>query len=492
MGVVGVTISKADLGSLTPIAEGSYGKVFSADDYHLADDATPLAYKEFTTEHASQAASAAAAVAFRDGLTSDEQAQLDLFSVWPRALVTESPGNVCGLLMPLLPEEFFCRLIVDESGLLVSRPREMKWLIARKKSLEETQIDLPEVDEAERLFLMAHLAYAIGWLHKRRWVVGDLSFKNVAFAVGPPQLKLLDCDAAAALANEERKQASTPFWGPPECEGTQPLLQDDITDVYKLGLAILRCLTPGNGAATSRNPGRLQSKLNSRGRGLVARALSANRDDRPTAKDLFSYLRGVASPFVALPRVTHAALAASFRLRGQHVRIDWQLAGAVDIAITVGESFREDVKYADNRKGCEIAPDESGQASIIVSNKYGSVTVGLGELTIYALPSFTVDLSHLPDPQVPAVEAFSMGPLSAVLGVDPSVRVTFPRVPDARSPEVPELVESLEPDVSPAIPGPHIDGTVIDVSNAIKSLIADEGERLVAALRQQVPGGGDG
>src|SRR5580692_1418548 len=60
LGVVGVIISKADVGQLTLIAEGGYGKVHRADEFRLPDDATRLAYKEFTKNYDDQAASAAA------------------------------------------------------------------------------------------------------------------------------------------------------------------------------------------------------------------------------------------------------------------------------------------------------------------------------------------------------------------------------------------------------------------------------------------------
>ena len=48
-------------------------------------------------------------------------------------------------------------------------------------------------------------------------------------------------------------------------------MQDKATDVYKLGLAILRCLNPGKGAATMRDPSRVAGKLDA-GRGRSDRA----------------------------------------------------------------------------------------------------------------------------------------------------------------------------------------------------------------------------
>ena len=66
--------------------------------------------------------------------------------------------------MPLIPEQFFCRLPDPDSGQMTSRPREMGWLIASATQRQEARIDLGEVDHTERLLLLAQLVYAIGRL----------------------------------------------------------------------------------------------------------------------------------------------------------------------------------------------------------------------------------------------------------------------------------------------------------------------------------------
>jgi hypothetical protein len=110
-------------------------------------------------------------------------------------------------------------------------------------------VDIRNIDKTERLILLTKLACAIGLLHQHDWVFGNLNFSNVAFALDPPRLMLIDCDNAAALADLRRRQPSTVFWDPPECpiiprstKWRQQELQDTVTDVYKLALAILRCL----------------------------------------------------------------------------------------------------------------------------------------------------------------------------------------------------------------------------------------------------------
>ena len=88
------------------ISEGGFGKVYRLEDYQLPGDPTPLAYKEFTTDVAEQARGAERAVDFRDAMSPGVQA-LDLVAVWPRALVVNQGGTVIGLLMPLIPKDFF-------------------------------------------------------------------------------------------------------------------------------------------------------------------------------------------------------------------------------------------------------------------------------------------------------------------------------------------------------------------------------------------------
>ena len=481
-------VRKADLGKLTLLGEGGFGQVFRADEFLLPGDAMTLAYKEFTKEKDEQAKSARAATVFRDGLSAEDRDELDQYCTWPRALVVESQGTVCGLLMPLIPQEFFCRLADSASGQLSSKPREMSWLIATAEQRAAAQVDLERVDQMERLILLAQLIYAVGRLHKHGWVFGDLSFKNAAFALNPPRLKLLDCDGAAALNDLGRNQLSTPFWDPPECQAGQHRLQDTVTDVYKLGLAILRCLTPGKGAATSRAIARFAGELDPQGIALIADALSSDRARRPTAKDLYTYFYAVVLSRITVPEIKMARLAKPFVLRGGETRIEWQLEKATNVTILVGSNQPVPVDLAAHPKGFSFRPEGSGPVSIEVANQFGTVTADIGDLDLYELPPFTVDFGYLPKPQVPAIEAFTLAPLATIL--DSSPRVAVPEIPAIPSLHSLELVNSLLPDRSATVPWPRLGDTVIDTSNSIRDLILTEGSKFVSALRETKVGGG--
>lgn len=418
--------TKASLKQPTFLARGGFSQVFRADGFHLPGDPTPLAYKEFTVARADQARSAVATVAFRDGLSEKDRTELDFSCAWPRAIVEDSTGVVSGLLMPLLSPEFFCNQLDPDTGELTARPREMSWLIASAAQRAAAQIDLPDIDRTDRLLLLAQLVYTVARLHRYGWVFGDLSFKNAAFALNPPRLMLMDCDGAAALADASRKQSSTPFWDPPECPITplpgqqvQQRLQDTVTDTYKLGLAILRCLTPGRGAATSRAIGRLAGELDTEGTNLVARALSADRANRPAAKDLYSYLEQLVSQLTAPPSVIHAKLITPFRLRSQDVRIEWQIDNALEVEISVGDTHAVKIDLALHPNGIALPLGEADSVSIRARNRFGLVNVDLGKLTFFErspleanISPVDVDINRIPRSQINALEEYLTDPKS--------------------------------------------------------------------------------
>jgi len=279
--------------------------IFRPDGTYLPESSAPLGYQEFNRQDGGRVKSVQAAVAFWMGLSPGERAVLDERTSWPRAVVERvEPKSGHGFLTLLIPPEFFCKLADRDSGKIISRPREMTWLISSARQRRAAQLDLTEVDKTERLMLLAQLTYTIGFLHKHDWVYGDLHFGNVLFALNPPRIKLLECDGAAALSDPARRQGSAPFWDPPECQagGERPQrLQDIATDVYKLGLAILRSLTPGQGAAMTRAPDRIADELDAEGTALLAGALSADRLARPTASELYSYFSRTISRRIGVP-----------------------------------------------------------------------------------------------------------------------------------------------------------------------------------------------
>jgi hypothetical protein len=419
-------VKRAVLGPLKQLAEGGYGKVYHAEHYRLPGDPSAIAFKEFTKQVTEQARAAENAVSFRDLLSPADRADLDRCTVWPRAVV-EDRGTVVGLLMPLIAREFFSESTEQATGEKSTRLRDLQWLIASPAQLAANEVQ--EVDETDRLVLLAQLVYEVARLHKHNWVYGDLSFKNAAFAGSPPRMVLLDCDGAAELSDPRRKQSHSLGWEPPEC--AQLNVQDKATDVYKLGLAILRCLNPGKNAATMRDPGRLAGRLDATGAALVTRAVDPDPDNRPTAKELYGYLRGIVAARVTPPAVIAAWLLTPLRVRGMDAQVEWEITNVSQVTIRVGVGAPVTVPVpANGGPQLHVFPArESGPVIIEAANRYGAVRVDLGELLLYEIPPFDPQrfIGTLPRLSVPPLDAFTLDALAPALATVP--RVAVPELP---------------------------------------------------------------
>jgi hypothetical protein len=478
-------VPESKLGGLQFIADGGYGEVFRVKNFTLPGDRTELAYKKFSKDHAQQAASAGQAVSFRARLSPADRSDLDCYSVWPRALVEDSPGHVCGLLMPLIPPAFFCQLADPRTGHMKQSPRAMSWLIANEQQRQMTRIDLPQIDQTERLILLAQLVYIIGRLHKHGWVFGDLSFNNAVFALNPPRVMLVDCDGAASLADLGRQQGSTPFWDPPENAG----LQDKQTDCYKLGLAILRCLTPGKGASTARKATRLTGELDAAGRSLVDRAVGADRAARPPAREIYHYLKVGVAARIKPPVIHSARLVQAFCLRGQAARVEWSIAGAAEVTVTVGFEPPQVVDPQRYPKGYSLPPDLSGPVVVEAWNRFGQARADLGELTRYEMPAVNITIEALPRLQVAAREAFSPPPLPATVVRRPLVEIGRTDIPRLSPPSVMSLVASAVPGGRDPVHWPSLGPAVSDATDSltefIRGAIDEFGPTLRAEFRER-------
>ena len=186
-----------------------------------------------------------------------------------------------------------------------------------------------------------------------------------------------------------RRQSSTPYWDPPECpinpapgQRRQQDLQDTVTDVYKLGLAILRCLTPGKGASTARSREPARPRARRPGPGWSPGRCPRTAPSRPTAKELYAYLYSVAAPRIAAPEITMARLVDSRpaarpgrpdRVADQRRRPGHYL-GRSELHSPGGPGRASSWLHLPGGR-------ESGPVRLEAGNRFGSVTVDLGEIT---------------------------------------------------------------------------------------------------------------
>jgi len=409
------TVLRSRLAGLDLIGEGASARVFEVHNFRLrAFQDLPLAYKEYMNPSPETAAIAVNVMKFRDRLVQQHPRacrELDTFFAWPLELVEDDQsGDVCGFLMAMA-EPAFCW----DRGKLAGRPRTMDWLVVEDDRLQRINADPLAVTVADRLLLMTQLTFAFAILHAKGWVFGDLSFKNVAFRLNPPQILILDCDGTAELGDPRQYQQHTPFWDPPEYQGGQGQCDQDLrTDVYKLGLAIIRCLKPGPGATTTKGVGRLYGVLNNDGLDLVTRAISDDRDERPrSAKEIFTYLRQVTDQLLVPPRIGYAELLTPLVLmapQGQEGRVAWAVEGATEISILIDESAPpvRSVAPADHLHECAFPVPRSGQVVILASNPYGMDRRIVGDVTLFEVPAFNASLGDLPIPVFPALGAVTV------------------------------------------------------------------------------------
>ena len=295
-------VQRGELGSLDPLASGAFGEVFRTG-FRLSGYRGALAYKELKfslsqEEHSRAVEAMRQAVQIRDSMSDKDRSYLDVLTVCPLALVEEG-GVVRGCLMPLIRPEFFVELHSPATGKKVSRTRELSWLPARPSALQRAGFSQEEVDELSdllvRMRILVWLVYSVALLHSHGAVYGDISLKNAVFCLGEyPRFVLTDCDGVARLDDISRRQANSPSFLAPECEepGCNPFargrahFQDTRTDVYKLGLCVVRCLSRGRGATQLKSADHLTGLLSPECLDVIKASLSQDPDQRPTAGQL--------------------------------------------------------------------------------------------------------------------------------------------------------------------------------------------------------------
>jgi hypothetical protein len=357
----------------------------------------------------------------------------------------------------------------------------MSWLIATSGQRSAAGVDVPDIDRIDRHMLLAKLIYTIGRLHRQGWVYGDLSFKNVAFALTPPRIMVLDCDGAARMSDPSRQQAHTPFWNPPECTSPQDL-QDQKTDVYKLGLAVLRCLTPGKGAASTRDPARLTTQLDATGIALVRRALSKNPADRPTAKELYVDLQRMLRGRISEPAINYATLTTPIRLRGRDVEIEWDIERADEIVVHAANGQRFSFDADDVPYGVSFCPAASGPVVVEARNRFGPTFEELeDEVTLYDLPRFDIGDVRLPRPVFTGLSAVALHAPAAVIGTRPVANVGT-EVVAPPSPDLVDLIADVKPSGQSLPSLPRLDEPVFDAAGVIRNSVMNAGAELATTV----------
>jgi hypothetical protein len=292
-----LAIEERELGSREQIGAGGMAKVYHVPELIVAEQPEQQwVYKKFkplcrpVPLYGMQTL-----VKLIDGLEAKQREVFIRSLNWPvRVVVDDSPG-AAGVILPLLGAEYFVDLKVS-SGAVKRKAAELQFLFKDREYCARVGIAFP--DEDQRRAICRSLCYAMALLDKADVVYGDLSARNVLFRLHPrPAALLVDCDAVRVhgAAAAFGRQPHSPDWEPPEAHharrqrnSTGFSIQNKATDRYKLGLAILRILTPGEGSSGATDARRAKRVLPPALYSMLEKSLDHDATRRPTARDWYS------------------------------------------------------------------------------------------------------------------------------------------------------------------------------------------------------------
>jgi hypothetical protein len=283
----GLAEHRAALGEREYLSSGGQSTIYQLPGYSLRGTPGPFVYKEYH-KHLGEISGngLAGLIAVRESLDAKERQWLDGCAVWPMRVVVDR-GAVTGVIMRLIPDEYFQKLRLP-SGRTARLPREAQHLFTERRRCEK--LGWPYAEPRQRLQLCAQLSYTVAFLHRRDIVFGDISPRNVLFRLTPTTgMMLVDCDAIRKIGTAAVVgQGNTPDWFAPEGRIAPQSMR---TDAYKLGLFILRVLSPGPFSSVNRDPDLARNTLDAAGLQLLRNSLAPDPSARPEAKTWYFYLR---------------------------------------------------------------------------------------------------------------------------------------------------------------------------------------------------------
>jgi hypothetical protein len=368
------------LGALgAPLSRGGQATVFELPHFTVPDARGELVYKQYHQPPTS-AADLWKIVALRDGLEPAVRARLDAIASWPCRVVTLPDGTVNGVVLPRIEKSYMDTLTLP-SGRTKPSPREVLNLFVPADRMGSVGRPVPTGEE--RLAVCRDFAAGLSFLHERLGIVfGDVNAKNELWRLGErPMVMFLDCDAVRPRGSvAATKQLNAPDWDPPERTAL-----NRTTDLYKLGLFVLRALTPAKQASTRRDPAAAAGVLDGAGLDLLSRAVGPVPQARPSAWDWTVYLSRLLGDPVAPPSLDVVSLDRRVVLTGHPVEVRWRATGAVWLDIVVPGG----VVRVDGRQGtgaASIVPSHTGPVVVRVGNDYGTAERPLGTVTVAAMP----------------------------------------------------------------------------------------------------------
>lgn len=224
---------------LERLGAGGQGTVYAVDG------SNDFVFKRFSGASAASADrdELEALVQLPQGLPPEDARELLACTTWPTAMVIGSSGRAVGLLMPMIERPFFHQFGLRNAPKTCLR--EWLYLMMRRTYMGNTNLhvgDVAQLASGDVLSLIARLSETLALMHRLGLVVGDISSKNLLWAMEPePRIKIIDCDSVrlAGRPGVFGDQKESPDWDDVHLGG-RALSQE--SDIYKLGLATFRAL----------------------------------------------------------------------------------------------------------------------------------------------------------------------------------------------------------------------------------------------------------
>lgn len=373
------TLARAELGELgAQLGRGAQAIVYELPGLTIDDVREPLVYKEYR-EVTGSPNDIRRIVANRLALDPAKRAMLDKISAWPLRVVEED-GELRGILMRKVPDSFMDSLVLPGSGRTTKQLREIQNLFIDPALAK--WLGRPVPDTRQRLRICRDFAAALTFFHTELSIAfGDINARNELYRLDQqPTVLFIDCDGVRRSGEVSgNQQLNAPDWVPPNNE---PLSQP--TDLYKLGLFILRCLSPGPNASTRLDPEPAREVLGQTGFELLERALGTDPRARPTARAWQVHLsRLIGEPIVA-PVLLDARLAGPWVLRGQPVDVHWTATDALTIEVRTAQS----AERVDGSAGEGVARVflDSSFVLVIARNDIGEDVRRIGPVQLVDVP----------------------------------------------------------------------------------------------------------